>query len=233
MGEGGACENGLDCCGLMACNGGTCSCSRENSFCLDSSECCAGLTCQTFLCRPEGPMCKDGGETCETSSECCGGLACSATRSEPMAAPVDQCCSGGSTSCRDDGDCCGRMRCQDGECECVVNGGLCDRDVECCGDDDICVAGACANGQGCARETETCDPTTIDPCCGGLNCRRREAMGNPVCCAGADNRCRADSDCCGTMTCGADETCQCRATGESCVNQTDCCVGICDEGVCS
>lgn len=233
MGEGNSCENSLDCCGLMFCSGGSCACSSENSFCLDSSECCDGLTCQTFMCRPAGPMCTDAGQECSSQGECCAGLACSATRSEPMAAPVDQCCSGGSTRCDDDADCCGRMRCQDNECECVEAAGLCDRDIECCGDDNICVAGACANGQGCARETENCDTATIDPCCGGLSCRRQVTDGPTVCCSSSGNRCRDDTDCCGDMTCGSDESCACRMPGESCVNLTDCCTGLCEMGTCS
>ncbi|MGE0787053.1 MAG: hypothetical protein AB7S26_15370 [Sandaracinaceae bacterium] len=233
MGDGGMCENSLDCCGFMSCSGGSCSCSRENSFCLDSSECCDGLTCQRFQCRTAPEMCNEGGSMCMTASECCAGLACSPTRTEPMAPPVNQCCSGGSTACDDDGDCCGRMRCQDGECECITEDGLCDRDIECCGDGYICAAGSCVDGQGCARETENCDPTMLGACCGRLNCRRQEAMGPTVCCAGQTNRCRADSDCCGDMTCGEDETCQCRMPGESCVNLTDCCTGLCEMGTCS
>ncbi|MEQ8453720.1 MAG: hypothetical protein RLO52_24855 [Sandaracinaceae bacterium] len=232
MGEGGDCENSLDCCGLMSCGGdGTCSCSREGSFCLDSSECCDGFTCQTFMCRPEGPACLDSGAACSGSSTCCAGLACSETRSEPTAPPVRQCCSGGSTSCDDDEDCCGRMACEDGECECVVMGGLCDRDIECCDgetSDNICVAGACANGDGCARETQTCssDGVSAPMCCGGLRCDQPVVDRDRRCCAGVGNRCRNDMDCCGNSTCGDDETCQCVVEGSSCETGLECCAGL-------
>jgi hypothetical protein len=216
----------------MFCGGdGTCQCGSEGSFCLDSSECCDGLTCDTFQCQPEGPMCEETGAACESSSECCGGLACSETRSEPTAPPVRQCCAGGSTSCEEDEDCCGRMACEGGECECVGEGGLCDRDIECCevdGEDYICVAGACASGDGCARETESCsaDGSTEPMCCGGLRCDAPLTDRDSRCCASLGNRCRNDMDCCGRSTCGEDETCQCVPEGSPCETRLECCTGL-------
>jgi len=227
MGQGGDCENSLDCCGLMFCGGdGTCSCGRDGSFCLDSSECCEGTTCQTFMCRPsETTMCEDTGAACESGSECCAGLACSETRTEPTARPVRQCCAGGSTSCEENEDCCGRMLCEDGECECVPRDGLCDRDIECCGD-DICLAGSCQDGTGCRRETVTCDPTANE-CCGALRCSRSLRMDSHSCCVDRGVRCRNDMDCCGNMTCDLDtERCTPVPEGSACDSINDCEDGV-------
>lgn len=227
-GAGGACENSLDCCGMMRCGaGGTCQCGGEDSFCLDSSECCSGLTCEEFQCRPAGPVCADAGTTtCEESSQCCGGLACSEVRPTPTAAPVRQCCAGGATACEEDGECCGRMECEGGECQCVPKDGLCDRDLECCqsdGHEFICVAGACASGTGCVRPGGTCNVGT--DCCGGLRCDSPLIDRDRRCCAQVDARCLEDSDCCGGSTCSENETCQCVPAGGTCETRLDCCTG--------
>ncbi len=225
MGEGGQCENSLDCCGLMSCGSeGTCACSREGSFCLDSSECCEGFTCQTFMCRPEGPMCLEAHTSCESSSQCCDGLTCSETRTEPTAPAVRQCCGAASTSCETHEDCCGQMMCEDGECQCVARAGLCDRDVECC-EGDICLVGSCQNGEGCVRERQVCDPLE-DTCCGMLRFLRHYREGANYCCVDQGNRCREDADCCGNMTCNTDtERCEAVADGGECTTQFDCAVG--------
>lgn len=232
MGEGGDCENSLDCCGLMFCGGdGTCACSRDGSFCLSSSECCEGLTCQTFLCRPSGmTMCSGERAACTSSSECCSGLACSETRTEPTAPPVRQCCAGGSTSCEENEDCCGRMLCQEGECQCIERDGLCDRDIECCGD-DICLAGSCQDGMGCRRETEICDPTMAE-CCGALLCSRALRAETHSCCVDRGVRCRTAMDCCGRMMCDmVTETCVGVAEGGECDSSNGCVDGFsCAEG---
>ncbi|MCB9591831.1 MAG: hypothetical protein H6719_03770 [Sandaracinaceae bacterium] len=234
MGQGGDCENSLDCCGLMFCGGdGTCTCGSDGSFCIDSSECCEGSTCQTFQCRPSEmmTMCKEERAACMGSSECCAGLSCSETRTEPTAPPVRQCCAGGSTSCEENEDCCGRMLCQDGECQCIGRDGLCDRDIECC-DGDICLAGSCQDGTGCMRETQTCDPTA-DECCGALRCARSLSAGTHSCCVDRGVRCRTAADCCGRMQCDmTTETCQAVAEGGTCDSNNDCEDGVsCSESM--
>jgi hypothetical protein len=232
MGDGGSCENSLDCCGLMQCNDGMCSCSREGSFCLDSSECCDGFVCDFFQCRMETAetMCKEGREACTSGSECCSGLACSETRTEPTAPPVRQCCSGGGTSCTTHEDCCGQMNCEDGECQCVTETGLCDRDIECCNGEGgpmlACITGSCEVAEGCQRETQTCDPLVLGSCCAQLRCdtSRRESASR--CCADQGNRCRSSSECCGGMQC-MNEECQCIAQGQTCDGMaTICCEGL-------
>ncbi|MFK7986994.1 MAG: hypothetical protein AB8I08_13295 [Sandaracinaceae bacterium] len=233
MGDGGSCVNSLDCCGLTSCNSGACECSDEGSFCVTSAECCDGLSCRTFQCREDGPaeMCEDAGASCEASAECCDGLACSETRTEPTAPPVRQCCSGGSTSCDSSEDCCGRMECTDGECQCVVEGGLCDRDIECCtdGEELACIAGSCTLSDGCARETQTCtdDGEGAPMCCGGLRCDSplEGISRGRQCCSQIDARCRDDQDCCGGTTC-ENESCVCVAAGQSCETRLDCCTGL-------
>ncbi|MCA9609634.1 MAG: hypothetical protein KC619_28745 [Myxococcales bacterium] len=228
MGQGGACENSLDCCGLMFCGGdGMCQCGSDGSFCIDSSECCEGSTCQTFMCRPAETMtmCLEERASCTSSSECCAGLSCSETRTEPTAPPVRQCCSGGSTACEENEDCCGRMLCEDGECQCIERDGLCDRDIECCGD-DICLAGSCQDGMGCQRETETCDPTANE-CCGALRCARSIRESSHSCCVDRGVRCRTAADCCGNMTCDmTTETCTAVPTGMPCDSVNDCEDGV-------
>ena len=225
MGQGGNCENSLDCCGLMSCHDGMCSCSNMGSFCLDSSECCDGLTCQSFTCQPQGMMCKEVRSACESSSECCAGLTCSETRTEPTAPAVRQCCGAAETSCSANEDCCGQMLCMDGTCQCVMRDGLCDRDVECC-NGDICLVGSCQDGSGCLRERQVCDPTS-DSCCGQLRCLHHNQEDANYCCVGPDERCRQDTDCCGKMTCNMDtERCQVVAEGGQCDTQFDCDVGL-------
>lgn len=226
MGDGGACENSLDCCGLMNCGGGTCSCGSDGSLCIDSSECCEGFTCQTFQCRPGPSACLDTGATCMSGSECCGGLACSETRTEPTAPAVRQCCAGGDTACDENEDCCGRMACTDGACECVPRAGLCDRDIECCGE-DICLAGSCQDGAGCQRETEVCDPTAIGDCCGALRCGTSLRTGDDHCCVDRGVRCREAADCCGNMTCDmTTERCLAVPVGMACDSSNDCEDGV-------
>ncbi|MCC6875695.1 MAG: hypothetical protein IT378_15415 [Sandaracinaceae bacterium] len=228
MGEGGTCESGLDCCGLMRCNGGTCSCSNENSFCLDSSECCEGLTCQTFLCRPSTmTMCKESGETCVGSNECCDGLSCGEFLQMAGAAPTTQCCAGGETSCETREDCCGEMLCVQGECECRQEGASCFRDNECC-DGRSCIAGECTTTTGCGTPGQPCAGS--GDCCGEQQaCARPEVDGSLQCCTPAGRRCNRDEDCCGLMTCSAaaGETlkrCQCLSMpGAMCANSGDCC----------
>lgn len=225
MGEGGQCENGLDCCGLMACNDGSCSCSNQNSFCLDSSECCDGLTCQSFTCQPEGEMCKEIGVSCEgSSSECCAGLACSETRTEPSSPAVRQCCGASETSCDTNEDCCGQMLCKGGACECVGRAGLCDRDVDCC-DGDVCIVGSCQAYDGCDRERQVCNPDA-NSCCGQLSCLRHYADETGYCCVNQGSTCREAQDCCGNMTCNPDtEKCEPVAEGDVCDTQFDCAPG--------
>jgi hypothetical protein len=227
MGQGGRCENSLDCCGLMSCGAdGTCSCSREGSFCLDSSECCDGLTCDRFMCRTAGPACSETGTSCMSTSECCAGLACSETRTEPTAPAVRQCCSGGGTSCESNEDCCGRMQCEDGECQCVTRAGLCDRDIECC-EGDICIVGSCQDGRNCLRERQVCRADGTTRCCGMLRCLRHNSAETSYCCVGQGERCRESQDCCGAMMCNPEtERCQPVTEGGTCDTQFDCDVGF-------
>jgi hypothetical protein len=231
MGDGGSCENSLDCCGLMACRSGMCSCSNEGSFCLDSSECCEGMVCDTFQCTMDtGGMCKEGREACMNTAECCDGLACSETRTEPTAAPVRQCCAGAGTSCEEHEDCCGQMNCEMGECECQGRGSLCDRDIECCDDDPMgtlsCITGSCEYSDGCQRETETCDVATSGSCCARLRCDTSRREGTSRCCADLTERCRNSMECCGGMQC-VNEQCACIAAGGTCDSfATTCCEGL-------
>lgn len=225
MGEGGKCENSLDCCGLMACSDGTCSCSRENSFCLDSSECCEGLVCQGFMCRPsETSMCKEIGTGCTGSAECCAGATCSETRVDPSAPAERQCCGSPETSCDSHEDCCGQMLCENGECQCVGRDGLCDRDVDCC-EGDICLVGSCQDGTECVRERQVCD--VDNPCCGRLTCLAHYSEQTSYCCVSQGFRCRESSDCCGNMTCNPDtEICEAVSEGNACNTQLDCAEGF-------
>jgi len=117
------------------------------------------------------------------------------------------------------------MLCADGECQCVERAGLCDRDIECCGD-DICLAGSCQDGMGCRRETQTCDPTMRE-CCGALLCGHSLHAGTDSCCVGRSVHCRTDADCCGNMTCNmTTEVCTAVPLGMSCDSNNDC-----DDGV--
>ena len=238
VGEAQACSSSLDCCGFMMCRDGMCQAGREGSLCIDSSECGEGLTCQTFTCQPEGPMCTEPNEVCDRMSTgtCCDGLACSrAPRPEDPTGslPEPRCCAAADASCTGDFDCCGEMRCEEGVCACRGLEETCYGDTDCC-DGASCIGGACRDTTGCNEPGQTC--TTRDDCClGTQNCEPVSFGATETrCCVSGGQRCVDTTDCCGTMECGMDGTCECHRLMEPCASDADCCGALfCVDGSCS
>ncbi len=230
VGQGQSCENSLDCCGFMSCRNGSCACGEMDSFCTSDSECCSGLTCSLFQCKPEGPMCKELREAC-TGGDCCDGFVCRSKRVEMRLGPP-QCCAQAGATCERSDDCCGEMFCYAGECQCGYEDDLCLGDGDCC-EDLVCIAGACRNASSCGRERTACDPT-LNQCCSGLACRAPEfGSGDRVCCVSGGNMCVRSEDCCGHREC-TEGRCVCQQEGSSCATSFDCCDGLtCASGVCA
>lgn len=234
VGEAQECTNSADCCGFMQCQSGMCQAGRENSFCIDSSECGEGLTCQTFTCQPDTmAMCIDPGAACSGSGMCCSGLTCAPHR-DPDAAvepPPEACCASSGTSCEDGEDCCGRMMCTEGMCVCVGEDAQCDSDSDCC-DELSCVGGLCFPTAACAEENETCmDSGPAGQCCGRLGCRPDTFGSTDFDCCSTE-ACRTDEQCCGEMRC-VEGNCRARLADETCAADLDCEGGMfCIEGQC-
>lgn len=223
QGEGNNCANSLDCCGFMQCNDGMCTASMEGTFCIDSSECGEGLTCQSFTCQPGMTMCVDPGDPCGAmgAASCCSGLSCR----EISRGMAPLCCAEKSGSCENSLDCCGKMLCTEGMCACQTEVQTCAQDGDCC-DGLICVVGSCTTDDGCDREGSDC--TTDGMCCGALVCGLQED-GNRNCCASDSQPCVTTTDCCGLMQC-VDAQCVCRMSGDPCAGDRDCCgASTCDK----
>ena len=222
VGAGEECTNSADCCGFMQCQSGMCQAGRDGSFCLDSSECGEGFTCETFFCRPdEGMMmCIEARASCSGSGMCCDGLTCSSHRDPdaPVEPPPDACCAAASTSCTDSEDCCGRMLCTDGECGCVSMDMECDADADCC-EGLGCVSGYCTDTSSCSEENERC-MEGMDTCCDRLSCRPDTFGATQRDCCSTE-ACRTDEQCCGEMRC-TEGRCRARVPGESCADDLDC-----------
>jgi len=223
QGEGNNCANSLDCCGFMQCNDGMCTASMEGTFCIDSSECGEGLTCQSFTCQPGMTMCVDPGDPCGAmgAASCCSGLSCR----EISRGMAPLCCAEKSGSCENSLDCCGKMLCTESMCACQTAVQTCAQDGDCC-DGLICVVGSCTTDDGCEREGSDC--TTDGMCCGALVCGLQED-GNRNCCASGSQPCVTTTDCCGLMQC-VDAQCACRMSGDPCAADRDCCgASTCDK----
>lgn len=239
VGQDQPCTNSLDCCGFMMCMNGMCQAGRENSFCIDSSECGDGLTCQTFQCKPD-PMatCMPAGQMCEATNSCCSGFTCGVSSDSTVAQRPQVCCTASGGACQSASDCCGEMMCTEGMCECRGMDETCFRDAECCTGLG-CVAGACQDVSSCSRPNEmggtapTC--ASRDDCCIGLDCLLPMAGADPsasTCCQEGMSPCDSDEQCCGEMTC-TDGRCLCRDEGASCANDIDCCGSfVCTNGHC-
>jgi hypothetical protein len=129
------------------------------------------------------------------------------------------CCVDQEGACRNAFDCCGFMDCVDGECACQARNSPCVEDTDCC-EGDICVLGECVENSGCGRVGTAC---TGGDCCGSANCTQIGGATGPMQCCGRDgDPCEIDSECCGTMACGSDNTCECKTTGQDCIIG-DCC----------
>jgi hypothetical protein len=150
------------------------------------------------------------GQLCEVSVECCGDRTC-----QPDGTGTNRCsevthCKGTGETCSQATECCS-LSC-DGTCQaegelCSPSGTTCGSDQECCS--NICSGTCQALGGACSTLGETCASVGWSDGCCSKYC---EDMG------GGDLRCARSS------TCGA--------RGEMCIEDLDCCSGVCQDGRC-
>ncbi|MEM3399550.1 MAG: NosD domain-containing protein, partial [Candidatus Micrarchaeia archaeon] len=185
------------------------ACRKENRSCSTDAECCEGLLCRNSICT----SCRKIGDACESSMQCCEGV------------------------------------CLMGRCSlCIQQGGECSSDADCCSP-NICINGMCMSPSLCAPLHASC---LILPCCPGGECINsicsrtpsqtggtpadvgkkaacvvppeeiRKALnlseGEKICCIGkyVNNRCIP-----------------CFPSGFPCNSSSQCCDGICMNGVCT
>lgn len=108
---------------------------------------------------------------------------------------------------------------------CLLNGGKCRVDDECC--TGTCNSGACGPSAGaCQADNQGC-VASPDSCCTGLSCSQ-ERGGRCAACVADDQNCKADTDCC-SVRCGASGKCAaCLAKGATgCTSDRQCCSNVC------
>jgi hypothetical protein len=107
----------------------------------------------------------------------------------------------------------------------------CDPPFTCSGGDVCQPDGSC-----CAPAGGACRfwwiPTSLGPCCDGLECGSFDGFGNRTCCVPDGGTCASDSECC-TTHCSPGGTCEaCRAGGVACGSPLECCSLACSGGTC-
>jgi len=114
--------------------------------------------------------------------------------------------------------CCEGLVCSAGRRRCVGNVGASCRTALGCNDGLVCRNGACSEKQVCRAYRESCIGAT---CCAGLACdaESRACYGR----AGYGDDCLEDADCGPRLECDDRYDVCCRATGEPCEYQEDCC----------
>jgi hypothetical protein len=160
----GPCNDPDQCCGLSACEGGTC-CASGNQVCNADSECCGDFTCQEGQCLP---VCLPDGAVCGTDSPppCCNGVCVNGA-----------CCQSTGGQCDTDSQCC-TGACLSGTCtDCMPNDSQCTTDTECCNGNcflGFCVPRnriqcGCENGAaGACTSTDCSDATAVNQLCTDL-----------------------------------------------------------------
>ncbi len=138
-------------------------------------------------------------------------------------------------------DCQSARACRDYEPLCGAPGAACEEDAGCCG----FTSGLARCGVGVEESGRCCSPRGVR-CASSDDCCERDCTASPsgeLTCGGVEEcllvgaLCESDFDCCSYL-CGADGRCAqitCSDTGESCVEDTDCCddQARCAGGVCS
>ncbi len=240
------CSSEAECDDGIACTSD--HCDRITMLCRSEPldlNCDSGFVCDVVrgCVRPDVPdagMCAGLGGSCASDPDCCDGLSCGSGAclcwSAGTAASGRFCngccagrCQGGECAegvegrpCNDAGDCQGDMECEEGVCrEPACPPGL----VDCNGDP----ADGCEASLSSRATCGSCD----NSCSGGgfhwtMDCN--EGACEPSCDSGwAD--CNSDlTDGCETDISGGDR-CGCAMVG-SCRRESDCCSGICNEGLC-
>jgi hypothetical protein len=148
------------------------------------------------------------------------------------------CCVGANTACTGDFDCCGFLTCKNHACTqqpdgeyCLTNGDC--QNADCDTSSHLCTSGAavCTGGLPPGPQSSC---SNDDQCCGNAACAPLQSQGGALrCCMPGSQSCTLNSDCCGTMVCGAGKTCVCKAMNETCLSDEDCCTNLaCAGGKC-
>jgi len=246
------CDSDRDCGVCETCNAGVCQPSTIGGPCsgladlddVDGGICCTGTTgalicvlaescdCDQF-CGPVGTGPNSGSFYCCTEPDytiCCDG-------------PESECCGGpAGRQCDANGHCCE-----------AATPHYCPGDQSCCAT-PCDVDGACTEVPICIPEGQFCSSTNGVACCEGLSCcgdiccsAANCCENGAVCCGLNCNRCDANDHCVldcrvGNCRCIEGETCDqqtgecvtaCLPTGRNCTRNTDCCSGVCINGLCA
>lgn len=193
---------------------GGCPLKANGEQCGGDGECCSG-SCLGGLCTTGAGACFGLGHTCTANVECCGGNLCAPDAAGGKRCSDQQFCGADGASCTRADQCCSLTCGACGAAGCVCGGGElckpasepCAAPSECCS--NLCSGGTCqSSGAGCATFGESCALAgTSSTCCSRL-------------CGDLD----------GELRCVASSSC--RARGEICALDTDCCSGTCLDGRC-
>jgi hypothetical protein len=182
----------------------------------------------------QNPGGKAPDEPCTDPSECASG------RCEPVPMTTDVVCLG---ACFADGaactralDCCS-TGCFDGECggQCTVEGEDCTSDAECCSS-NCDTDGRCAVDEAnpdCRPTGEDCTSGTSRGCCHACD-EATDRCGFPEgTCFAQGVGCMQDSDCCRGMC--VENVCRtiCTPDDGACATNADCCSATCTDGSCA
>jgi hypothetical protein len=210
-------------------------------------KCCAGLTCGDNECGG-GDFCLrklNGG--CKGRCDCLGFLSCSERAGNRCQACSDlrEGCPNGDDDCCRSAGACGNNGCvnnNDGDVCCLATpGATCASSCECCAGLG-CDERAGFTCQTCVREASAeFTPADQEACSVDGDCCRADyvcgdspgCQGTPakVCCGLSQARCNSDCDCCGAFGNCANGAC-CQFPGGACIENDDCCAGLCLAGVC-
>lgn len=225
------------CCTSSRCNEEADVCCPEDRFAcglVEGNECCDTATqkCCDGLCIPASECCPS------TDGNCCVPLTCADAPQYSCPREFADGC-GGTLNCS--GNCPAPQFCNDsGWCDCELG-------QECAVDDDCCSMNCCngtcvANGDPCCAEL-----CAIGDRCGtvdGCECTCREGMfcmpNSTFCCPGTglgtNDNCRWCGDACGAGTIcqpgNGGYECACINNGDGCADDSHCCSGLCQAGVC-
>lgn len=149
---------------------GTCDCSRLEDRCNVAADCCfADQACETNGCDEHTVCCNKQGGDCTDDCQCCGER----------------------SFCDEEGG-----RCEDCGEKKLTQEGPCEKDEDCCFEDDVCAS--------------------IFPTCEGR-------QGDKQCCAKGDGACEETCDCCAPLFCDPDLG-RCVAPGSFCPPGEDACL---------
>jgi hypothetical protein len=233
-------------CKSEACQAGVCTSSPQATLggaCGDKSDCVSGAVCEPnfsngvptdYVCKADdGGTCAPYGRLATTLAECTGNLgSCTSAQDTGICRRLAQCAMQG-TACLQHSDCCAGSvcnardggTCTAGELGALPNGFPCNAP-------DQCMTRFCLGNDVC--NTPACTPvgnSGIPACCPGTT---ENTMG--VCLiTNNGSPCQSDASCpsgqCLAGRCSVKENNSvvlCRQTFQLCLDDNDCCTGLCD-----